>query len=615
MIFFQNDIKMIKALLISRYEPETDLNPWSSRFLTFKKSTSVDLSLVDHGGNSVVHHVIAPTPNFTYSNSDTIVRLLASAGAPLDVVNSAGKTPLQLAIDRKAEKLIQTLKDLLPEDKHPKNSDVLSGTSINGKSINGTSINGTSTNGTSIKETAEEMITEREVPNFESDASTVLESLQIEETSQPLKVTADKLLGFGDSSEVLTDESQGIPYSVLLVKPDKDSWGVSHFLKLQIVIHKQRNLVVLFSHSGQLGQQLNPSDWTHSKETYSKKSDAIDEFVKLFKLKTGNSWSPIDKFVPITKKYRLIPMRIKNFDIKSKLEKLRREKIIGSNEEKPSLTNEEKSTSSVNEEKPSLTNEVKSSLGNEEKSTSSVNEVKSSLANEVSELMSQVMKDLMTPQSNEEIDCVTCVKVITDNVVKRAEDILFEIGVVIGEREKELKQVNKRNVPINSSKILDQLTDLSDEFFNLIPIPIKSRLSPILNESDHRSKNDILRRIRNYIISGKIILGSYQKIPTINQLDYIYDCLKCQISILDQSSIESQILLQFIHNSSLNQKNKPMIESIFRINKKSQEDQLMKINLSNHWLLFHSVPSKELLNILSSGFQITSSDTFMKVAN
>ena len=605
---------MIKALLISRYEPETDLNPWSSRFLTFKKSTSVDLSLVDHGGNSVVHHVIAPTPNFTYSNSDTIVRLLASAGAPLDVVNSAGKTPLQLAMDRKAEKLIQTLKDLLPEDKHPKSSDVSSGTSMKETSINGTS----------MKEAAGKVVTEREVPNFESDASAVLESLKIEETCEPLKVTADKLLGFGDSSEVLMDESQGIPFSVLLVKPDKESWGVSNFLKLQIVIHKQRNLVVLFSHSGQLGQQLNPSTWTHSKETFSKKSEAIDEFVKLFKSKTGNSWSPIDKFVPVTKKYRLVPMRIKSFDIKSKLEKLRREKIIGSvNEGKSSLTNEEKPLL-TNEEKPLLTNEEKPSLTNEEKPIN-INEAKSSLSNEVSELMSQVMKDLMTPQSNEDIDCVTCVKLITDDVVKRAEDILFEIGVVIGEREKELKVVTgerekelkqaKRNVPINSSKILDQLTDLSDEFFNLIPIPIKSRLSPILNESDHRSKNDILRRIRNYIISGKIILASYLKIPTINQLDYIYDCLKCEISVLDQSSIESQILLQFIHNSSLNQKNKPMVESIFKTNKKSQEDQLVKINLPNHWLLFHSVPSKELLNILSSGFQITSSDSFMKVAN
>lgn len=573
---------MIKALLISRYEPETDLNPWSSRFLTFKKSTSVDLSLVDHRGNTVVHHVVAPTPNFTYSNSDTIIRLLASAGAPLDVVNSAGKTPLQLAIDRKAEKLIQTLKDLLPEDKHPKNSDVSSGTKD------------TSTKDTSIKDT-----TGKKVPNFESDASSVLESLEIEERWEALRVSGDKLLGFGDSSEVVMDLSQGIPYSILLVKPDRDSWGLSHFLKLQIVIHKQRNLVVLFSHSGQLGQQLNPSTWTHSKETYSKKSDAIEEFVKLFKLKTGNSWSPIDAFLPATKKYRLIPIRIKNFDIKSKLEKLRNEKMTTSNEENSIIsTNEEKSIISTNGEKSSLTNERKSSL-----------------TNEVSQLMSEVMRDLMTPQSNEDIDCVTCVKAVTDDVVKRAEDILFEIGVVIGEREKEVKQGKKRNVPINSSKFLDQLTDLSDEFFNLIPIPIKARLSPILNENDHRSKNDILRRIRNYIISGKIILGSYRNIPEINQVDYIYDCLKCDISILDQSSIECQILLQFIHNSSLNQKNKPTIESIFKINKKSQEDQLVKTNLPNHWLLFHSVPSKELLNILSSGFQITSSDSFMKVAN
>lgn len=538
-----NDIKMIKTLLTSRYEPDTDLNPWTSRFLTFKKSTAVDLSLIDHDGNTVVHHAVAPMANFTYSNSDVIVRLLSSAGAPLDIVNTIGKSPLRLAIERKTEKLIQTLKDLLPEDKHP---------AMGSNQVNGSF----------------DKVSDREVPNYESDSAAVLESLQTEETGQLLKVSADKLLGFGDSSEVLMDEKQSVPYSVLLIKPDKDNWGLSHFLKLQIVIHKQRSIVVLFNHSGQLGQgQVG----THSKDTYSNKREAIEEFTKLFKLKTGNNWSELDKFVNQSKKYRLIPMKIKSSDVKVKLEELRRKK----------------------EDKV----------------------IDSKLPTEVSNLISSVMSELTTPSSHEDIDCVSCVKLITENTIKKAEDILFEIGVIIGEREKELKQIAKKTVPTNSSsRVLDQLVDLSDEFFNLIPIPIKYRLNPILTESDHRSKNDILRRIQNHIICGKMLIGSYNKLSLINQRDYIHDCLKCQINILDSSSIESQIILQFIHNSSLNQqKSKFSVESIYKIIKKSQEDQLMKSNLSNHWLLFHSVPPKELINILSSGLQITSSDTFMKV--
>lgn len=536
---------MVKALLTTRYDPETDHNPWSSGYYSFQKSTPVDLSLVDNEGNTVVHHAVCPLTSFSYLKGDVVIRLLANAGAPLNIANASGKTPLQLAQERKAEKLaralVEKLKDVIPADKHPKVVDA-SATVSNGTGVCG----------------------ERDIPNYESDYSAVIDSLNVEESCQLLKVAADKLLGFGDSSEVLMDEKQNVPYSVLLIKPDKDNWGISHFYKLQVAIHKQRSIVVLFNHSGQLGQL-----GVHSKETYPQKKDAIEEFVKQFKLKTGNNWLELDKFVNQPKKYRLIPMKIRSTDIKARLDSLK----------------------------------------------SGKEPIKSILSTDVSKLMTHVMNDLMTPPSSEDVDCVNCVKLITENAIKKAEDILFEIGVIIGEREKELKQVStKKGVSINASKVHDQLIELSDEFYDLIPMPIKSRLNPILNESDHRLKNDILRRIRNHIVSGKIIIGSYNKLSSVNQLDYIYDCLKCQINILDPVSVESQILLQYVHNSSLNQKNKPKVEGIYKINKKSQVDQLVKANLSNHWLLFHSVPLKELINILSTGLQLTSSDTFMKVS-
>lgn len=104
---------MIKLLLNNRYDFEKDTKPWNSRFLAFKQMSSADLNLRDLEGWTLIHHLVAPLPNHTYTNSEVILKLLAQVGVPLNIADNQGVTPLQMAINRGVKVIADTLQELM----------------------------------------------------------------------------------------------------------------------------------------------------------------------------------------------------------------------------------------------------------------------------------------------------------------------------------------------------------------------------------------------------------------------------------------------------------------------------------------------------------------------
>lgn len=84
---------------------------------SFQKSSSVNLSAQDVDGWTVIHYIVNPLPEFCYTNT-VILNLLADVGAPLDIPNAAGETPLQMASKLQRGVLVDALQKLLktPED-------------------------------------------------------------------------------------------------------------------------------------------------------------------------------------------------------------------------------------------------------------------------------------------------------------------------------------------------------------------------------------------------------------------------------------------------------------------------------------------------------------------
>ena len=76
---------------------------------------------------------------------------------------------------------------------------------------------------------------------------------------------------------------------------------------MQIIGHKLKKQFVLFKRQGQVGQD---GEWKI--QPFSIPENAIREFMKLYKAKTGNEWTALPEFRRCTKKSALVPFDLMN---------------------------------------------------------------------------------------------------------------------------------------------------------------------------------------------------------------------------------------------------------------------------------------------------------------
>jgi hypothetical protein len=76
---------------------------------------------------------------------------------------------------------------------------------------------------------------------------------------------------------------------------------------MQIIGHKLKKQFVLFTRSGRVGEE---GEWKITPFTIPE--NAIREFMKLYKIKTGNEWTSLPDFRRCTKKHALVPFDLMN---------------------------------------------------------------------------------------------------------------------------------------------------------------------------------------------------------------------------------------------------------------------------------------------------------------
>ena len=87
-----------------------------SVYVPVKKTSSVNLNATDNRGWTALHYAAAPLELGTFDN-DELVFVLGKAGAKLDIRNSAGETPLDLALANCAPRVAAMLQTLMGVDK------------------------------------------------------------------------------------------------------------------------------------------------------------------------------------------------------------------------------------------------------------------------------------------------------------------------------------------------------------------------------------------------------------------------------------------------------------------------------------------------------------------
>lgn len=91
------------------------------------------------------------------------------------------------------------------------------------------------------------------------------------------------------------DTDQDVAYDVVLTKVDvqgNSGWGLFNFYIMQVVKHKAKDLWILFNRWGVIGDT-----GQFQRTPFGKREDAVKEFCKIFKAKTGNDWKNVKRYL------------------------------------------------------------------------------------------------------------------------------------------------------------------------------------------------------------------------------------------------------------------------------------------------------------------------------
>ncbi|GFR16104.1 poly polymerase tankyrase [Trichonephila clavata] len=530
-----NDIKMVKLLLNFNYDPSKDKNPYSDvEPGTFQKTSTANLAARDNRGWTIVHYIVNPMPDYCYANT-SLLNFLAELGAPLDTVNNDGESPLQMATRLQREVLVTALQKLLntPEDQKIKIELSLP------------------------VPPSDDIQWDQPISSYVEDSKVYLEKLENEQmdTDNQLSVKPDPLSNFEVNGEIVMDTEKDIPYDIVMTVVDLNygAYGIYNFYKMQVIKHIEKDLFILFTCWGRVGDT-----GQHQKTPYNTQAEAVKEFCRIFRAKSGNNWDDVKNFQPQPKKYRLVQLERKKFSRQLKI-------------------------------KLNLKSDVPSKLS----------EPKQKLVESLMDIhtIEDTLKDLGVDSAFDVLPFGS----LTMDTLTGAEKILKEIRDVIAEKDNLRQNVKSQE---KFAELMHKIVKLSEEFYQILPVYgfAYEKLCPLFSPPDVHSKLKLIHNLLHIGLSSQLILGASSKLSEINPKDYVYRSLNCNLNLLDPESQEAQMILQYIHNTCLS--NNVEVQSIYAVHLPEQFEHFKSLKLSNHMLLWHGTRLSNMLAILARGLQV-----------
>ena len=104
----------------------------------------------------------------------------------------------------------------------------------------------------------------------------------------------------------------------------------------------------------------------------------------------------------------------------------------------------------------------------------------------------------------------------------------------------------------------------------------------------------------------KIFLGAIHNLDIMHPINYIYNCLGCEIEELPKQKncgkliTETDYIYNFIEENSYNK-----IKSVFKIKNSIHDKNFNPNNFKNRYIFFHGTKIENILGILSQGLKIS----------
>eukprot|EP01125_Pyxidicula_operculata_P008837 TRINITY_DN292_c0_g1_i1.p1 TRINITY_DN292_c0_g1~~TRINITY_DN292_c0_g1_i1.p1 ORF type:complete len:2964 (-),score=944.30 TRINITY_DN292_c0_g1_i1:25-8748(-) len=496
--------------------------------LILKKSKGLKLNAKDNKGKTVIHHLVNPMDYGSYEN-ETLLRKLVEWGADVNIEDNAKKSPLFYASQQDSGKLSAALKEL------------------GAKPVK------------AVPTRDNSMIPTSQWPEYkfklDDDFKALIKSFgKAEVKSKPPK--PDECLDLPYCEVVCEDD---LYYDIFMTKTDVKygHYGSNNFYIMQVVREKVKDMYLLFNRWGRIGDE-----GTNQKTPFASKEEAIAEFAKVFKTKTGNIWKKDLEFEKKPGKWRLIPISRTTKDY-SKM-KLKRWKLNECPEH------------------------------NLEKHVSKTIEYLSDIRLFRNMMKHSGINSTLMPLSR-----------LNQKTVDEAMKILSSINERLESLKEESEKINPNEIKLDKvQQAYDEIAELSNSFYELIPHSRfgDSQIEPFSSVDEVNSKFQMLANLHDVTTATKILMAATYQMKKVSPLDYVYHALNIKLEYLETTSSEFKAIQLYAQNtggSSVNVKN------IYRLQRKGEAERIEKWKkLENHYLLWHGSAASNFLGILSEGLRI-----------
>ncbi|TMW68079.1 hypothetical protein Poli38472_007751 [Pythium oligandrum] len=523
------------------------------------------LAYMNKQGQTVLHIAVKPTTYGSYENAE-IIELLLAGGASLQGADKNKKSPVDYMLDQSSRFLYRYIRS-----KHPKFAP---------KEEN------------EVFDDAMEAWTD--IPDYVKDASAYIEECEAtgKITRTRVKPQPNSNCDVGSLKRVFgeVDENDNVvpgeEFDALLTKVDVKNgrFGLNVFYKCQIVHDQIQDLYVVFTNWGRIGEEGKFQNTPfHSAE------DAIVEFKKIFRSKTGNHWKDRHEFVKHDKKYNLV-QRV-NYHTKLKDEVTT--PFIDSADSSAFAPSGRGFAPSVTDMLCAITDIRNLQLA----ATESCNYRDNLPLANAAELRGAVAKLLD-------------VRNVIESRNKLDEEMNQVRSDISDDASSKLDELSKKH-----AQLTEEISEKSSRYYEVMPCnedSFGSSIKAFDNIADVNAEITRLNLLIDITQTYKMIIAAKRNQHKIHPLDYCYDAMQVNLAPLAQDSQEATLLTKYFFNGIRPCERKSYrISNLFEVSRNGERSRFVEtlndkptLKEKHSHLLWHGTKRTNLMGILSQGLRI-----------
>ncbi|KAG1703413.1 hypothetical protein DVH05_007361 [Phytophthora capsici] len=519
-------------------------------------------------GLTACHIAVRPLNYGSYENT-RLLAILVRAGGDLGFKDVSGKSVIDYARDQKSSFVLRYIERTFPKY-------------------------------VSVRDEAKPSTTKfASAPSYSDDASAYLAACEKSGKISRLPVVpkVNASCDVGKVSKIHSEGGAGKELDALLTKVDVKNgrFGLNVFYRLQLVRDELQDIYVLFTNWGRIGET-----GKFQNTPFRDEAEAVNEFKKIFRSKTGNTWEQREpgEFVKKPKKYNLVQRVNHSTKVDSEVTRSFREDM----ESGPS-----KGVAFPEPRDPNL------------------------VSNSNVMAMLAAITDVSNLQLAAQTSCGFAggdLPLAKQDELRAALDKLIEIRGLLEEKEELVKEISTASGDLSdegASKrallatrheaLTEKVSERSSRYYEIMPCQ-EDALATSIKAFDQVSDVNVeivrLRMLSDIMETYKILLGAKRALPTQNPLEYCYHALQVRLVPLEPADAERQLIHRYFFNGLRSyDRRRYRISNVFEAERRGETQRFNDfmgecpdLQAVHTHLLWHGTRRTNLMGILSQGLRV-----------